>query len=182
MLIRAKHFATREPLELLLRDGRIMWIRPAKRIAGPVDLEGPWVAPALFDLQINGAMGISFNARLTVDRVREVCDVCRSHGIGGMLPTLVTTAPHAIDASLETLELAREKHPELARMIPGYHLEGPWISPDDGPRGAHPREHVSLPDLALFQRWQAIADGRIRLLTLAPELPGALEKIGRAHV
>jgi len=178
MLIRAKHFVTREPLEILMRDGRIMWIRPVGRVPGPVDLEGPWVAPALFDLQINGAMGIGFNSPdLTVDRIRTVCAVCRSHGIGGMLPTLVTTAPQAIDRALAALELARETHPDLARMIPGYHIEGPWISPHDGPRGAHPREHVALPDLDQFRRWQEIAGGRIRLLTLAPELAGAVPLI-----
>ena len=62
-------------------------------------------------------------------------------------------------------------------MVPGFHLEGPYICPEDGPRGAHPREHVRDPDLDEFRRWQDAAGGRIRLVTLAPERPGALRFI-----
>jgi N-acetylglucosamine-6-phosphate deacetylase len=67
----------------------------------------------------------------------------------------------------------------VAEAVPGYHLEGPYISAEDGPRGAHPREHVRLPDWDEFSRWQEAAQGRILLVTLAPELEGALTFIER---
>jgi len=57
------------------------------------------------------------------------------------------------------------------------HVEGPFISPEDGPRGAHPREHVRPPDWDEFERMQDAAEGRIGMVTLAPELPGAIEFI-----
>ena len=64
--------------------------------------------------------------------------------------------------------------------MPGCHLEGPYISGEDGPRGAHPREHVRPPDWDEFEKLQQASGGRIRLVTLAPELPGAIDFIRRA--
>src|SRR5262249_46804632 len=80
---------------------------------------------------------------------------------------------------------ACEKDPQLARAIPGIHLEGPYISAEDGPRGAHARQHVRPPDWDEFCRLQDLAGGRIRLVTLAPETAGALpfiERLSRAGV
>src|SRR5205807_1149747 len=65
------------------------------------------------------------------------------------------------------------------RAMPCFHLEGPYISAEDGPRGAHPLAQVRPPDLGEFQRIQEAADGNIRLVTLAPELPGALAFIDK---
>jgi len=67
-----------------------------------------------------------------------------------------------------------EADAEIARAIPGIHVEGPYISSEDGPRGAHPRAHVRPPDWDEFQRLQDAAGGRIRMMTLAPEVAGAL--------
>jgi N-acetylglucosamine-6-phosphate deacetylase len=73
-----------------------------------------------------------------------------------------------------TLQTACADDPVVGAAVPGYHLEGPFIAPDDGPRGAHPKEHVRDPDRDEFARLQDAAGGRIRLVTLAPERPGAL--------
>jgi N-acetylglucosamine-6-phosphate deacetylase len=70
--------------------------------------------------------------------------------------------------------------PEVAARIPGIHLEGPFICPDDGPRGAHPKQHVRPPDWAEFQRLQEAAEGRIRLTTVSPEYDGAPDFIRRS--
>ena len=176
MLIRARHYATGELVDLL-RDGpTICSIGPAGSAAP--DLEGGWVAPALFDLQINGCHGISFNSsELTIDDVAKVIAECRRHGIAGLLPTLVTNSSGALAHGFATLREGCESIPDVAAAVPGFHLEGPFISPEDGPRGAHPREHVIDPNLDEFRRWQDVAGGRIRLLTLAPERPGALRMI-----
>jgi N-acetylglucosamine-6-phosphate deacetylase len=153
-------------------------------MAGPsqqsADLEAGWVAPALFDLQVNGCDGHSFNSdQLTVAAVRHVVEVCWRHGIGGFCPTVVTNSFAALVHGLTTIARACETDAEVARAVPAIHLEGPYISAEDGPRGAHPRQHVRPPDWDEFCRLQEAAGGGIRLVTLAPELDGALRFIER---
>jgi N-acetylglucosamine-6-phosphate deacetylase len=143
-------------------------------------LQAGWVAPALFDLQINGGHGLSFNSgQLTVENVRQVAALCRQHGIGGFCPTLVTNAFPALMHGLATIRRATESCPQVAAAIPAVHLEGPYISAEDGPRGAHPRQHVRPPDWDEFRRLQEAAGSLLRLITLAPELEGAIRFIER---
>src|SRR5205823_6489836 len=111
------------------------------------------------------------------EKVRHVVDVCRRHGVGGLLPTLVTNSAEALLHGFATLRKACEEDAAVGRAVPGFHLEGPYISPADGPRGAHPLGHVRPPDWDEFRRFQDAAGGRIRLVTLAPEHDGALEFI-----
>jgi N-acetylglucosamine-6-phosphate deacetylase len=178
MLIRARHYATGELTDVRCEHGRIVTVGPAG--TGSADRLAGWVAPALFDLQINGCRGHSFNSPdLTVEQVREVVDVCRSHGIGGLLPTLVTNSFAALRHGFATLRKAREQDPVVADSVPGFHLEGPFISPEDGPRGAHPPAHVCAPNWDEFARCQDAAGGLIRLVTLAPEYDNALGFIER---
>src|SRR5262249_50530764 len=126
----------------------------------------------------NGCRGIAFSSlTLTTEQVRKVVDECRRHGIAELLPTLVTNSYEALAHGFATLRGAIETDPVVAAAVPGFHLEGPYISSEDGPRGAHAREHVCDPDLDEFRRLQDSAGGRIRLLTLAPERPGALNLI-----
>src|SRR6266545_3131240 len=128
-LLRARHYATGEPVDVLCEHGHIQSVTPSPAHAVP---DAGWVAPALFDLQINGCDGHSFNSeRLTVGDVRHVVEVCRQHGIAGLLPTLVTNAFAALAHGMITIRKACESDPALARAIPGIHLEGPYISPED---------------------------------------------------
>lgn len=184
MIIRARHYATGERIEIRSEGGVIAAIGPAG--SGQADREAAWVAPALFDLQINGCLGINFSSStLTVEQVRNVVDECRRHGIGGLLPTLITNSDAALTHGFGTLRQACEADPVIAAAAPGFHLEGPYIAGDDGPRGAHPREHVRDPNLDEFRRWQDAAGGKIKLVTLAPERPGALkfiEQLARSGV
>src|SRR5947209_14415288 len=69
---------------------------------------------------------------------------------------------------------ARENDPKLGGAIPAIHVEGPYLGSEDGPRGAHPLEHVRDPEWEEFQQFQEAAGGLIKLLTLAPEREGAL--------
>src|SRR5439155_23626770 len=112
--------------------------------------------------------------QLGADAVHHVGSVCRRHGIAGLCPTLVTNARPALLHGFATLARACDRDAALARALPAFHLEGPYISPEDGPRGAHPRAHVRPPDPDEFRRFQGAAGGRIRLVTLAPEHDGAL--------
>ena len=171
--LRARHYATGEWLTIVCQQGHISAITPVD--SEPVDLQADWVAPALFDLQINGCDGISFNSpRLTEADSRRVVSVCRHHGIGALCPTLVTNSHEALLHGFTTLRRACEGDKELARAIPALHLEGPYLSPEDGPRGAHPLRHIRRPDWDEFRQFQEAAGGRIRLVTLAPEQEGAL--------
>src|SRR5439155_6971425 len=115
--------------------------------------------------------------QLGADAVHHVGSVCRRHGIAGLCPTLVTNARPALLHGFATLARACDRDAALARALPAFHLEGPYISAEDGPRGAHPRAHVRPPDWDEFRRWQDASGNRIRLVTLAPELDGALRFI-----
>jgi N-acetylglucosamine-6-phosphate deacetylase len=128
--------------------------------------------PGFFDLQVNGFAGADFNAPdLTADRVAQALDAMRATGVTRCLPTLITSPFEAFAASARVL--ARMTDPAIA----GIHMEGPYISPEDGPRGAHARTHVIAASVEDFRRRQDAADGRIRLVTLAPEVDGALALI-----
>jgi len=171
--LRARHYATGERLDILCEHGKIACLNPAGQ--GGVDIEAEWIAPALFDLQINGCAGISFNSPdLTEEGIRRVVNVCRRHGIGAFCPTLITNCHEALLHGFATIHSACAADQNLARTLPALHLEGPYISPEDGPRGAHPLCHVRPPDWDEFRRFQDAAGGRIRLVTFAPELDGAL--------
>jgi N-acetylglucosamine-6-phosphate deacetylase len=178
MLIRTRHFATQEPIDITIDGSRITSVE--SQTGRAADATADWVAPSFFDIQVNGCRGISFNSdTLTTEEIRCVADVCRSHGAGGFCPTLITGSAAALAHGFATLARACEADAELGRTIPAFHLEGPYIAAEDGPRGAHPREHVRRPDWDEFRRWQEAAGGRIRLVTLAPENDGALRFIER---
>ena len=185
MLVRARHYESGRLCDVRQENGGIV-VLPGEPGPEPTAREAGWIAPALFDLQINGCLGIGFNSpTLTVGQVRTVVEECRRHGIAGFLPTVITGTFEAIAHGLRTVVRAIESDPAVAPAIPGFHLEGPYISPDDGPRGAHPKEHVRDPDPDEFRRWQDAAGGRIRLVTLAPERPGAMrfiEEVSKAGV
>ncbi len=173
MLVRARHYATGQPLDIDCEGPVIAAVGPPSGAAP--NLAAGWVAPALFDLQINGCDGHSFNSpRLTADSARRVVRVCERHGVGGLCPTLITNDFAALAHGFATLRQACETDPAVAARVPCFHLEGPYISPEDGPRGAHPKRHVRPPDWDEFRRLQDAAGGRIRLVTLAPEHDGAL--------
>ena len=141
-----------------------------------VDREAGWVAPALFDLQINGCDGAaSIRRNLTVDDIRHVVERMPPSRHRRPLSDAGHAAPprRCCTASPSCGARAR-RTPSVARAVPRLHLEGPYISPEDGPRGAHPQRHVRPPDWDEFRRFQDAAGGRIRLVTLAPEHDGAL--------
>jgi N-acetylglucosamine-6-phosphate deacetylase len=130
--------------------------------------------PGLFDLQVNGFGGVDFNAPdLTADRVGLALERMRKVGVTRVLPTLVTSAFEDFAASARVIAGMTDA------AVAGIHMEGPYISPEDGARGAHPRTHVRVASQDDFARRQEAAGGRIVLVTLAPEVPGALPLIER---
>jgi N-acetylglucosamine-6-phosphate deacetylase len=179
MRLRARHYRTGQRLDFICEQARIVHIEPP--VPDAADREAEWIAPAFCDVQINGCLGISFNsASLAQEQIRTVIDTCRQHGIAQLCPTLVTGAFDALLHGFRTIHAACETDAVLQRAIVGIHLEGPYISADDGPRGAHPKEHVRPPDWEEFCRFQDAAQGRIRMVTLAPETAGAMAFIEKA--
>lgn len=130
----------------------------------------PWIAPGFVDLQINGYGGRDFIALGTsVDDVVAITLALDRHGVTGYLPTLTTQSTEVTEHALAIIDQTCRERPDIATRILGVHVEGPYISPHDGPRGAHPRPHCRAPNWEEFQRWQQAAGGRIRLITLSPE-------------
>jgi N-acetylglucosamine-6-phosphate deacetylase len=142
--------------------------------------DGLWLAPALFDSQVNGFGGRDLNAPdTTPDDVAAVVRLLWEGGVARCCPTVTTQSTERMTASLRAIRRAAESDPQVAHAAVTLHIEGPYISPEDGPRGAHPREHTRPPDLEEFRRLQDAAGGRIGYVTLAPELPGAIPFIRR---
>jgi N-acetylglucosamine-6-phosphate deacetylase len=136
------------------------------------------LAPSLFDLQINGYAGVDFqNTALAQADLRRAIDTLRAGQTHRILLTLITDELDALAGKFAQIEKYRAADPVLAETICGYHLEGPFLSPEEGYRGAHPGECMRAPELAAFERLQKAAGGNIRLLTLAPEWPGSAEFI-----
>jgi N-acetylglucosamine-6-phosphate deacetylase len=141
------------------------------------DPGGVWVAPGLIDLQVNGFAGVDYNSpAVSLNEIAHSLRTLRATGVTRFFPTVITGARERMCGALRNLARARREVPE-GSLISGFHVEGPFISPDDGPRGAHPLAQVRPPDRDEFLRMQEAAQGGIRLLTLAPETPGALALI-----
>ena len=112
MRIRARHYVTGELVDVVCEHGTICSISPPADLAA--DCQAGWVAPAWFDLQINGCAGHGFNSeQLTVEDVRHIVQVCRRHGIGALCPTLVTSSHAAMTHGLATLRRSCETDAEL---------------------------------------------------------------------
>ncbi len=177
--LHARSFENGEPLQITVQGDRIRSVVPAWPTSALT--EWPFVAPALFDLQVNGYGGIWFsNDELTSSDVLKTLKPFYRHGVTRLCPTLITNSFEGLAAGFGAIRTACESDPAADRMICGCHLEGPYISSEDGPRGAHPREHVRAADWDEFQRLQEISGNRIKLVTIAPEVDGALDFIRRA--
>ncbi len=152
-------------------------------LAEPPD--AAYLAPGFIDLQVNGFNGADYNLPDTpLDRIAASIRALHSTGVTRFFPTVITGPPDAMLGALKNLAQAKAKLPE-AEAIEGFHVEGPHISSDDGPRGAHPRQWVRPPDLNEFRRWQDAAQDNVRLVTLSPEWPGApnyIEQVTRSGV
>ncbi len=129
------------------------------------------------DLQVNGFVGVDFStAGLTVDAVRRVTQALVARGTAAFCPTIITAPTAVYEQNLPVLAAACETG-DLAAHVLGVHLEGPFLSPQPGARGCHHVAWMQPPMPALLEHWQTLAQGHIKLLTLAPELPGACETI-----
>jgi N-acetylglucosamine-6-phosphate deacetylase len=176
---RARRYDSGEPVRIRIERGILASLEPLWT-REPLD-DWPWITPGFFDLQINGFGGTWFgDESLTVEQVLTVLAGFRERGVTRLFPTLITNSHAALLHGFETIAAACEREQWANAMVPGCHLEGPFISAEDGPRGAHPAAHVRPCDWTEFEKLNAASGRRIRLVTLAPECPGAIEFIRRA--
>lgn len=173
--IRAIHYETRLPVELVIEDGMI-------RHMAELDPTGAYgelliVAPGLIDNQVNGYAGVDFSGdRLSAEGIVRATQSLWRAGVTTYLPTLITNSTGNLVRNFAILAEAMSCE-EVALSVPGFHLEGPFLSSLDGFRGCHREDQLLLPDISRFRSFQEAAAGQIIQLTLAPELPGSMELI-----
>lgn len=142
----------------------------------------PFLGPGLIDLQVNGIHGIDFNTtELTTEEVLKATQYLLSKGITTFFPTLITNSDEHIFQIIQTIVKACQQFPLVNACIGGIHLEGPFISADDGARGAHSKKFIRPPDNRWLEQCQEMAEGRIRLLTLSPEWDNTADFIRQCH-
>jgi N-acetylglucosamine-6-phosphate deacetylase len=157
-----------EPIEIQFESA----IQNVDPVLEEIDGDG-LLEPGFIDLQVNGFAGVDFNSpTVPHEEIERAIRATFSTGVTRFYPTVITGAPDAMLAALRNLAAARESLTD-GHAMEAFHVEGPHISPEDGPRGAHPREWVRPPDFAEFQRMQDAAQGHVRLITISPHWPGA---------
>jgi N-acetylglucosamine-6-phosphate deacetylase len=164
------------PVSIKIANGTIIQV---KHLAPGSVVPDLYLAPGLIDIQVNGYMGVDFSDQeLTREMMLEATKALWKEGVTTYLPTLITNDHERLERSFSLLAGFRTDG-TIGMSIPGFHLEGPFISPMQGYRGAHPEQYIRLPDWDEFSGLQETARQGIRLITVAPEMEGALEFIKR---
>lgn len=136
-----------------------------------------YIAPGWIDIQVNGFAAVDYNHPETPHaEIARSIHALFATGVTRFYPTVITGSPQDMEGALRNLSRAKDWLPE-GDAIDGFHVEGPHIGAEDGPRGAHPRRWVRKPSFDEFRRWQEATGNRIRIVTLAPEWPEAPDYI-----
>ncbi len=174
MFVEGILYSTQKPVAIEISEGKITGIRETRKSA---DFPQLMVAPGLIDIQINGYNGIDFSdPDLTTEDLKKIIEGLWEVGVTTMLATVTSNDHEHLLGAFRALSKAYSD-PVISMAIPGFHLEGPYISPEPGFRGAHPEMFIRPPDLEEFKQFQEAADNRIRLLTVAPESEGVIPLI-----
>jgi N-acetylglucosamine-6-phosphate deacetylase len=159
-----RDISTGHGISVVVMEGRIAAIEPVELTSGP------YLAAGLVDLQVNGFRGLDLNdGAVTPARVMALTRMMTGLGVTTYLPTLITASRASLLSALAAIAEARRQDPLCARMIPFVHVEGPFLAPEDGPRGGHPREHVRPPDLDEVAEWQRVSGNLVGKITLSPQ-------------
>jgi N-acetylglucosamine-6-phosphate deacetylase len=149
------------------------------RVTAVAPQSGDYLAPGWIDIQVNGFAGVDYNQPdAPHSEIARSIHALFATGVTRFYPTVITGAPEDMESALRNLARAKDSLPE-GDAIEGFHVEGPYIGIDDGPRGAHPKRWVRKPDFDEFRRWQDATANRIRIVTLSPEWPEAVRYIER---
>src|SRR5665647_2090119 len=141
-----------------------------------------FIGPGLIDLQINGINGIDFNTTtLTQEDVVNATHYLLSQGVTTFFPTVITNSDENILTIVHTIYEACRSNSLVDECVWGIHLEGPFISPAEGAKGAHDEKYIKAPDWDLFNKFQEAAGGKIKLVTIAPEWEGSCSFIEKCR-
>lgn len=177
--IEGLHYITGKPVSLYIIGDTIAEIREIKTLQR--GSENIIVAPGLIDNQINGYAGVDFSGKdLTSNGVLEATKAIMKDGVTSFIPTLITNSHEALLLNFSILnESCRDEI--INSCVPGFHLEGPYISPEEGFRGCHSAKYIRKPSWDEFMKYQDAAGGRIIQVTVAPEVDGAQEFIKKCR-
>jgi N-acetylglucosamine-6-phosphate deacetylase len=176
MKIRGINVFDDRAVEVEIEEGEI------RRIIGVEDERQnlPYLCPGFFDVQVNGYKGSDYSLDdLSCEHVQRIIASLALSGTTQHVPTIISSPKRRILRNLETIAMARKESRQTRDAIPGVHIEGPFLSPEEGPRGAHDSRYIREPDFKEFEEWQSAAEGRILYVTVAPERKGAIEFIER---
>lgn len=141
-----------------------------------LDARGCWVIPGLVDLHFHGCVGEDFSDA-SPDGLQKIADFELSQGVAYLCPAAMTLPEERLIAVCQNAAAHRKRGAGGAELA-GIHLEGPFLSP--AKKGAQNEAYLRAPDPALLERLQAASGGCVRLVALAPELPGSFELIKAA--
>jgi len=170
-----------KPVLITIKDGKIAGLNRIKKLSD--ENQGLYIAPGLIDNQVNGFAGVSFTfggGELTSEGVKKATEELWKTGVTTYLPTLTTNSNELLMKNFGVLGQVIDD-PALLGSIVGFHLEGPYISPVDGFRGAHPLRFVRDPDWNEFTELQKASGNHIIQVTIAPETNGAMEFIDKCR-
>ncbi len=174
------HYLDNTPVSIEINDGKITKITRKSKLTDP-SLANTYIAPGFIDHQINGYLSHSFTGEhLSVEQVLTITRALWENGITTYLPTLTS---HSQDRLLRNFAILKEamKDPQIKMSVPGFHLEGPYISPVDGYRGAHESKWIRNPDWDEFSKWYKASGDKILEVTVAPELEDAIDFIRKCR-
>jgi len=173
-VIEAIHYETNKPVRIETGKRLITLISETDE---SIPNRGLYVAPGLIDNQINGYKGVDFSdPQLDTGKIRTAVEAIRKEGVTTFFPTIITGSHESLLKTFRNLAESL-KDDEIRKSVPGFHLEGPYISPVEGFYGCHPAEYIRKPSWMEFCEYQEAARGNIRQVTIAPEVEGAMEFI-----
>ncbi len=180
-MVEGIHYITGKPVQIKIENGKITGIRYISEVDG--ESSKIYIAPGFIDNQVNGFAGVSFafgESDLTGEGIEKATRELWKKGVTTYLPTLTTNSQEVLVKNFKLLGNAVDDK-KLLGSIPGFHLEGPYINPEDGFRGAHPKQFVRLPDWKEFMEMYKASGENILQVTIAPEMGDAQDFIKKCR-
>lgn len=176
-IIRGRHYETGERISIIIKNGIISDLSPTSDKVS--DDSENLIMPGLIDSQINGYYSIDFaEESVSSDSLKKAAMHIWRDGVTTFLPTLITGSHENLVRNFGILS-AMIKDEYYSGSVPGFHLEGPFLSKEAGFYGCHPVEYLRKPSWEEFTEYQEAAEGHILIVTVSPELEGAMDFIRR---